>query len=544
MKNKKLLSALCLVTMVGCQFSTISSTPSSSTTSSNKESSTTSVSTTTSSSSVRKELNMEETLAKLQKGVKVESVVEETVGGKTNTYHMQTASKDKEFSYIIYKDETRSEKAAHEAYVALEGYDNIFATRLDVSNTLNYYKVYNPATYEYYVWEDGFNNAFASFSLDSFTKIDDLTYELKEASFADTSDELSTLLYGNPGLSVTSFKIKEVDDELYFESTLSYSTLYTYTVSSKVLTLGESVEIDYRAQILEEVEDEAFDNMIKALKAKNYKSVVENYDVFLDSEDLYISTEDRIYYETQGYKMGYYDLGDGTVQEVENRDGSFYKVGSPIEGSLDEVRPTFDVSRACFDKLEDGSYVMKKGVEGSMFVVTVFEAYAEELNDFTITINEDGYTFKNVLNDYETVVTFTDIGTADPGFTKDTVLEAMPKTSWESVLDADSYAWIVNIAGEEAANIPVPENYSVWYQFSEEAEYAMLVAEAGESIDDDFFAYYLALMDAGYFISEEEGLNGGIMALKEIEVNGEYHVLVVEFLEYEGMFCIMIYIGE
>ena len=51
-------------------------------------------------------------------------------------------------------------------------------------------------------------------------------------------------------------------------------------------------------------------------------------------------------------------------------------------------------------------------------------------------------------------------------------------------------------------------------------------------------------MDAGYFISEEEGMNGGVMGLKEIEVNGESHVLVVEFLEYEGMFCVLVYIGE
>ena len=72
----------------------------------------------------------------------------------------------------------------------------------------------------------------------------------------------------------------------------------------------------------------------------------------------------------------------------------------------------------------------------------------------------------------------------------------------------------------------------------------MLAAEAGEEIENDLFLYAMKLVDTGFIISEEEGMNGGIMGLAEINVNGEDHVLVIEFLPYEGMFCIMIYIGE
>lgn len=544
MKKKYFLMAL-LPMIIGCNPTNSNSSSSSSVTSS------ASVSTSASSLSVtKKPLDLEETLKGLQKGVKVSSDVKEVYGDNINYYYFQNTSKEREFSFIRFKDESRTQKVEHEYYAALEEEDNIYATRLDVSNTYNYYEVYNPATYEFYTWNDGYNNAFLSLTKDSFEKIDDYSFKLKNDLLIGKSDECSTLFYGNPGLSLTGLTLLQVDNELHFESTFEFnntSNKYSYEITAKVLAYGESTQMDYRHTLFDEVEDTDFDKMIQSLKANNYSVTIENYeDDILDSTYYYYTKTDSLYFDNGEYKIGYYEVGDGTIQEVENKEGAYYKVGSPEEANLDMLRPTFNLSRSCFDKLDNYSYTLKNDVEGSMTAVCVLESYAYDMNEFTITLLEDGsgYQFTNILNSYKTVLTFSDVGTTELGFTKDTVLEPVVSTSWSDVVDESSYQLLVDIAGEEAANIPVPENYSEWYQLSEESEFVFFAAEASSTIDDDIYSYYLALMDAGYLISEEEGLEGGVMALKEIIVNDESHVLVVEFLENKGMFCILVYIGE
>ena len=554
MRAKKLLTTFCLVALTGCQFGNVPTStpiqPSSSTTQNSTTSSSTTSSDKTSSTTSKEEvLDLESCLDEFKNGIKLSIDVEENYSNQTNMYYLRNTSKEKEFSTILYKNSDRNEKSIHEYYTSLEGSDRIYTTRLDVSNTYNYYSLYNPATSEFYNWNDGFNNAFLSLTVDSFTKVNNSSFSLKEELMESKSNEFSTLFYGNPGLKLESLNISKKDEKLIFEGTMMFESVanYTYNVKAEVITYGSNTEMDYRALPYEEVDDSDFSLIYTKLHAGNYTAVVENYDDgILDDTSYYYLNSDKLYYETQSYKAGYYEVGDGTLQEVKKQGDEFYKVGTPIEASLDELKPSLQFNRACFDKTEDGVYKLKAGVEGSMSTFTVFETYAEELDEFTITIGEnyEYFVFENVSGDYSTVVTFSNFGSTDTGFDADSVLEPMATTSWQDVVDEDSYQLLVDIAGEEAANIPVPENYDVWYQLSEEPEYVFFAAEASETIDDDIFAYYLALMDAGYFISEEEGMNGGVMGLKEIEVNGESHVLVVEFLEYEGMFCVLVYIGE
>ena len=563
MKSKKLLIAVCLLSLTGCdvkfaislnstsnKLNTSTSILSSSSSSSNSSSSSSTSSSSSSSTEEVKKLDLEATLNQFKNGIKVAVELEETHLNKTTEYYIQNASKEKEFSTIIYKDNTRTEKEIHEYYTSLEGANNrVLVTRLDVSNQYNYYYLYNSSSGEYYTWEDGFNNAFLSLNVDSFTKLNNTSYKLNEDLFESKSDEFSTLFYGNPGLKLENLTISLEEEKLVLESKMKYEAAsdYTYNVKAEVIEMGSNTLMDYRVLPFEEVDDNEFSVVYNHLHAGNYTAVVENYDDgILDNTSYYYLNSDKLYYETQSYKAGYYEVGDGTLQEVKKEGENFYKVGSPIEASLDELKPSLQFNRACFDKTADGVYTLKDGVEGSMSTFTVFESYAEELDEFTITIGEnyEYFVFENVSGDYSTVVTFSNFGLTDTGFDADSVLEPMATTSWQDVVDEDSYQLLVDIAGEEAANIPVPENYDVWYQLSEEPEYVFFAAEASETIDDDIFAYYLALMDAGYIISEEEGMNGGVMGLKEIEVNGESHVLVVEFLEYEGLFCVLVYIGE
>ena len=564
MKNKKLLILL-LPLLLGCNggnsnsasSSKLSSqsTQSSSSTKNNESSINTTPSVVTSSnpissSSPIKEnpvLDLADTLVKLSQGVKVEVNGTESYDGDTTNLYLRNTSKNKEFSFIQYRDAERQNAALHEYYTTQNDDNLVYSTRLNLRNTYNYYKVYNPITYEWFTWDEGYNNPFLALTVDSFEKVDDVTYSLKSEDAHNVSSSLTNLLYGNPGLTLNAFTMFLENDTLKFEAIANFngSTNYSYTFNATVLEIGEKVEMDYRCVPFAEVEDAEFDAMIAALKGNNYTATVEEfYDGELDCESVYYSNPDKVYFESFEYQSGFYVTEDDMVQEIEFDGIDFYKVGAPMEGNIEEVMPSFAIAREVFD-VEDGVYKLKNGVEGDTSAYVVLETFLPELDEFTITKTSDGYVFSNVSGDEETRVTFTDIGTTDVGFDVEDVLEPVAAVTWADILEDYDYQLLVDIAGEEvAAVIPVPDNYSEWYQLSEEPEYVMLVSEAGEGLEDDLFLYSMKLMDTGFIISEEEGMNGGIMGLAEINVNGEDHVLVIEFLPYEGMFCIMIYIGE
>ena len=498
----------------------------------------------------QKKFDFEATLADLQKGVKVEVSGTQTYDGKTQNIYLLNTSKGDEFSFIQFKDETKEQKVLHECVVKGED-GKAYTTRLDVSNEYNYYKTYNPTTSEYFVYDGFFSNPFESLSADNFNKESNNSYSLKNANLSEVSNPMTNLFYGNPGLSLDSFKMTySKDKKLTFDATASFEgngLFYEFEFTAKVVGKGNTVQADYRTPKFEEVSDPAFEKMLSDLKSNNYTStVVDSEEGINVASSTYYSNEDKIYYETLGFKRGFYTTEDGAIQEVKKDGDDFYKVGSPFEdASLDEVRPTFNISRACFDE-KDGVYTLKDGVEGYMSVITVFETQSEELDSFEIHISSAGYDFINTSGSYKTIVSFFDFGTTDVGFTKDSVLEPVAGTKWSDVVDADSYQLLVNIAGEEAAAlIPVPNGYSEWMQFSEEPEYVLFASMSSSTIDDDIYDYFMQLVEAGFMIYEEApGLNGGVMAIAAVVVNGEDHVLAVECLEDSGMFCIVIYIVE
>ena len=168
---------------------------------------------------------------------------------------------------------------------------------------------------------------------------------------------------------------------------------------------------------------------------------------------------------------------------------------------------------------------------------------------FTVEIKEGSYVFTNVYSSYKTVVTFTEVGTSSTGVNEESVLEPVAAATWEDVLNpSTSFSYILEVAGEEAYNIPVPENYNYWNieYMQEEITCVLLLAEGSSTIEDDLANYGGALIDAEYQIYEEEAgyIFGGTMFIKGVEVNSEEHVLVVEVFDYYGMFGIAIYIAE
>lgn len=486
-------------------------------------------------------LDLVSALNSFSKGIKVDVQLNEKYGNNENTYRLVNTSKNKEFSFVQYKGE---EKVLHEYYASSNDDEFIYQTRLNVANEYNYYKVYNPVTYDFYKWSDGYDNVFSSLTEDSFT-FENSLYSLKEEALKLASPYLSTLLYGNPGLDVTSFVVGNEGLDIKISATAKFegSTTYDYTFAASVVSYGEKVEMDYKDVPYSEVKDEVFEKMISDLKGNNYTARITNDDGFDLVESVFYSNEDKVYYETSEYHAGFYVNEENLIQEVKKEGEDFYKVSSPMEGNISEVMPSFNVSRAVFDE-KDGIYTLKDKVEGEMSSFIVLEAFADTLDELEIRVTENGYEVKNTYDDCLTTVEFVDIGSTEVGFNKDTVLEPVLSVTWDSVLDEDSYNLLVDIAGEYASLIPVPEGYDTWYQLSEEPEYVFFASEAKETTDDDIYAYALALMEAGFILSEEEGMNGGIMGLMEVSIDGTTSVLVVEFLPYYGSFAILVYIGE
>lgn len=479
----------------------------------------------------------------LQEGFRLGVVVNEKADGKEKIYQINTAHQGDSFSYIQYTDSTGTEKQFHECYVKKEGSDQLFTTRLDIANEVHYYPVYNPFTSEYYTWNDGYENVFTKLAYSDFMKKDD-HYELSADKLAEVSPFLITQVYGNPGLILDDFSltIKSKNIFLNIEASFQLSDkVYDYTFEALVVEKGSSVRVDATAVPFDVVSDASFEQMLTTLKSHNWTASATNYaQNNVTSTSVFKTNEDKLFYSiTDGettLEAGFYVTDENLVQEVAKMDGEYYRAGEPMEGSLTEIWPSFRISRACFD-LVDGTtnqYKMKK-VDGDLGAFYPLYVEADELSDFVITIEENQYIFENRYGDVKTTIVFNQLGTTDVGFSKETVKDYTATATWADILDADSYAFVLQIASEEEMNnLPVPSGYetSTWIQFSEEPEYALLWAEGMSTLADDLIAYGEALIAAGYTASPDAGPNGGSLYIKA--------TLAVEILEFDTGFAIVI----
>ena len=375
----------------------------------------------------------ENLLTELKEGYKMDVQVTEVIDDIENRYLMQTAIKEKEFSFIQYKDLTPNEAVLHESYVGKRIDNYIYATRLDISNTLNYYKVYNPVSYEYFTWEDGYENVFSFLSIDDFIQdnYDKNTYYVSSSKLKvnRVNHAFSSLFYGNPGLEIVEVSLSFVDDEIKmyaFTDPIISSRTYEYEFTATISQMGSSTTIDYYATPYEEVEDAAFEKMITTLKANNYIATASNYINNSEvSTSIFRSNEDKISYDIlsdeENIFAGAYAVESNVVQDVIKVDNQYYKSGSPYIGKVPHA--SFKISRACFDKIDDNIYQLKPNVEGDVSSYYVLESISYAIVDLTIEIQEDCYIFTNVDGDKTTTITFSSFGTADVGYTIDSVLE-------------------------------------------------------------------------------------------------------------------------
>lgn len=499
------------------------------------------------SESLNPVVDLENLLNELRQGVKIETEGSETYKGQTQKLFFESASKSKEFSFVSYFDSERTREGIHEYYTNKENDDLVYSTRLDVSNQYHYYKISKNSD-EFYRWDDGYDNVFLELSKKDFVMTAPNQYELVSSALMDLEDYFSTLFYGNPGLDFHTVTFDFSHPNSYqLNAQAFFGSDYIYEFSSVIVEKGSDTKMNYRLEPFEDVEDEVFEEMLLSLKANNYKAVIQN---FVKGEEvdgsIFISNEDKISYITGYYDYGYYVTEDGLLQAVERQDGNYYKTGLPEEGDLNDWRAKFHLSRACFDLSESNhTYTLKKGVEGGLSCITLLEASADELDQFSITGDStSGYIFTNINGNYKTIVTFTDIGRADVGFNQDSVLDPIPSTSWSELLSDGDYQALVDLIGEEnASTIPVPQGYTSWAKDEHSTtDKVRLFTEYGETIEDDLFSYYAVLTEEIGFEYVDD--TDSIIVKKAVSKDGVDTYLYVEMSIDAVNFYLDFYFGE
>lgn len=190
-------------------------------------------------------------------------------------------------------------------------------------------------------------------------------------------------------------------------------------------------------------------------------------------------------------------------------DGKFVKAGEVDASVFNALFSSFNISRACFD-LTNNKYVVKDDVTGDSSVFTPFISDVSEISNFSIEITNDSYIFTNIGGDYKTVVTFTNVGSADVGYTIDDIQDPTvdESSAWAQLLDEESLAILTSIYGENVDLLPVPTdlNTSGWVDFGYEGEMSglLFMGETPTPTQETVNAYYKQLTNAGFIDLEEE----------------------------------------
>lgn len=453
----------------------------------------------------------QETLEELAKGYVLESKVTEKINDNVYYFYSDSFHDGDSFTYKVYatsnSEPTKNQLNIFETYSKDED-GNLVNERRNISNKKIYYK--RVIAGQLIDFDRGYANFFSFLDVTDFEENEGV-YTLKESSIDKVSPYIITQLYGNEGFELASLEISYVDENLTLSVVaapyIAGTTTYNYSFDVVVKDLGEDVSFAKRADPYEQVSDEAFEGMLNALKNKNYKMVQQDYyKDNLSSTSTLIVNGDLTYrenvYDGATYKIATYKDGE-TYYEANNIDGTFVKSGEVDASIFNALFSSFNISRACFD-LTNNKYVVKDDVTGDSSVYTPFIAEVSEISDFSIEIKNDSYVFTNVGGDYKTVVTFTNVGSADVGYTLEDIKEPTidESSAWAQLLDSDSLAILTSIYGENVDLLPVPTdlNTTGWVDFGYEGEMSALLfmSDTPTVTQETVNSYKTQLINAGF----------------------------------------------
>lgn len=459
----------------------------------------------------------QETLEELAKGYVLESKVTEKINDEVYYFYTDSFHDGNSFTYKVYatsnSEPTKNQLNIFETYSKDED-GNLVNERRNISNKKTYYK--RVIAGQLIDFDRGYANFFSFLELTDFQENEGV-FTLKESSIDKVSPYIITQLYGNEGFELDSLEITYIEDNLTLSVVaapyIAGTTTYNYIFDVVVKDLGEDVSFAKRADPYEEVSDETFEGMLTSLKNKNYKMVQQDYyKNNLSSTSTLIVNGDLTYreneYDGTTYKIATYKDGD-KYYEANNVDGKFIKAGEVDASVFNALFSSFNISRACFD-LTNNKYVVKDDVTGDSSVFTPFISDVSEISNFSIEITNDSYIFTNIGGDYKTVVTFTNVGSADVGYTIDDIQDPTvdESSAWAQLLDEESLAILTSIYGENVDLLPVPTdlNTTGWVDFGYEGEMSglLFMGETPTPTQETVNAYYEQLTNAGFIDLEEE----------------------------------------
>lgn len=453
----------------------------------------------------------QETLEELAKGYVLESKVTEKINDNVHYFYSDSFHDGDSFTYKVYatsnSEPTKNQLNIFETYSKDED-GNLVNERRNISNQKTYYK--RVIAGQLIDFDRGYANFFSFLELTDFEENEGV-FTLKESSIDKVSPYIITQLYGNEGFELDSLEISYVDENLTLSVVaapyIAGTTTYNYSFDVVVKDLGEDVSFAKRADPYEEVSDETFEGMLTSLKNKNYKMVQQDYyKNNLSSTSTLIVNGDLTYreneYDGTTYKIATYKDGD-KYYEANKVDDTFVKSGEVDASVFNALFSSFNISRACFD-LTNNKYVVKDDVTGDSSVFTPFISDVSEISNFSIEITNDSYVFTNIGGDYKTVVTFTNVGSADVGYTLDDIQDPTidESSAWAQLLDEESLAILTSIYGENLDVLPVPTdlNTSGWVDFGYEGEMSALLfmSDTPTVTQETVNAYKTQLINAGF----------------------------------------------
>lgn len=467
------LSALFLLTLVGCgnQVTTSSTGSSSSSSSTSTESLSTSENSEISSVSSSQQPEEIKFLEKLKLGFSVKNTYQTQYNNSTPSVYLSQTTvgsevlKFEEFSGKTWEDAKKTSSSQYE-----KGEENFaYTVKINTDGTILksqlLLKDEITQTDDVVLWQDtGLDNAFASLSEENFTLGENKTYnlDLSEKSLLDEdyaqviknlSVQLYTKLEGvsnhyflNKTLEEFSITLNEENDPIsykgkFVEEAVSDgyggTDIKKYFIEGEFTALGENL-VEKLTQL--EAKYPALDQMLTKLQKQNYTFNIHRFesDDWTGSYDNVLGTgmsDGKGNFELNATgktgawgsaikgKYGYKKQSDETYRKYEITDSGRTYTGEILNGSVDDVLPSFKLTSGLFeiDPLSTEYFSVYHFVKPDLYIENylkddIFVNFGLGLypwgytNDFTITLTKDSIRFYGTTGSRVCDVTFFKIG--------------------------------------------------------------------------------------------------------------------------------------
>lgn len=425
------------------------------------------------STSTTEKKTFEEVFSQLQQGYFFEGTVSKYQfydDGTSAEYHapMQVVSNKSSYQAVKWnygaKDAQASKEnglASNVTYVSQEkdGKKYIVSQYLDMNNeVVNSYMA--DSKNQLATWDSAlFGDCFQYFSTDDFLEdgLGNYELDLENSDLLNGYVALARQIYGKIALTPDSFTLtfSESMEELSFLMVYKDEDLYGQgtghiEVEGTFTTLGGNVAID-PIKPIEGKEDAIFKGAMDKLQQHNYQistkyNETDFGDNIVDTHEGY-ATKDQLVYtfkykdETSNDNYMYYKKDDSHIQGAELLQGSYYQDREPIQGTIEDLYPSFNISSLLFDyNNKSDTYTLKKDlpitlrIEDASEMSTFYKS--SPVTDIRVKIKSDSVNFVIATEAGRTIdITYSNIGKVENKVSVSTIQSDVSALKWPQLLE-------------------------------------------------------------------------------------------------------------